>query len=72
MAVNNLARASGATRGAAKLSSRDTAAYARDLLKALKVIADGQRQHRLAELLEAAAAEADRLATDKSGRQLRK
>jgi hypothetical protein len=59
-------------RNAPKLSSRDTAAYARDLLQALKVIALRQRQRRFAELLEAAATEADRLAARRSGRPSRK
>lgn len=65
MAVHNLARAPGAGRSASRISSRDTALYARDLLQALKAIALGQQQRRFAELLEAAAAEADRLAAKK-------
>jgi hypothetical protein len=46
--------------------------YARDLLQSLKTIAVAQHQRRFAELLEAAAAEADRLATQKPPRPLRK
>jgi hypothetical protein len=66
MAVHNLARASGSGRRGPTVSSRETAVYARDLLRALKAIAVGQRQHRLAELLDMAAAEADRLTAEDS------
>ena len=72
MAVHNLARAPGVSRSTPRLSSRDTALYARDLLQALKAIALGQRQLRFAELLEAAAAEADRLAAEEAARASRK
>ena len=64
MAVHNLARARGTRRNAPKLSARETAAYARDLLKSLKIVALAQRQRRFAELLEAAAAEAEHLAAE--------
>jgi hypothetical protein len=72
MAEHNLARASGPRRSAPKLSSRDTAAYARDLLESLKIIALRQRQRRLAELLDAAAQEAQRLAREQLSQPLRK
>lgn len=72
MAVHNLAPAPGVSRSASRLSRRDTALYARDLLHALKTIALGQRQLRFADLLEAAAAEADRLAAEEAARASRK
>jgi hypothetical protein len=43
-------------------SARETASYSKDLLRALKCMAERQQQYRLAELLAAAAAEASRLA----------
>ena len=44
-----------------QLSRRDTALYSKDLIHALRAIATRQRQFRLAELLDAAAVEAERL-----------
>jgi hypothetical protein len=72
MAVHNLARVSGRSRTGPRLSTRETAVYARDLLQSLKSIAVRQRQRRFAELLDAAAAEADRLAGEDSALVLRK
>ncbi|HEX3653189.1 MAG TPA: hypothetical protein VHU18_10240 [Rhizomicrobium sp.] len=48
--------------GESKFSARETALYSKDLLRALKSIAERQRHHRLAELIDAAAAEAERIA----------
>jgi hypothetical protein len=48
--------------GGSNFSARETASYSKDLLQALKCIAERQHHHRLAELLAAAAAEASRLA----------
>jgi hypothetical protein len=45
-----------------RLSGQETARYTKDLLAGLEEIAVRQRQHRLVELLQAAALEADRLA----------
>ena len=72
MAVQNVARAPGISRTSSKLSGRDTAIYARDLLQSLKAIALEQQQYRFADLLEAAAAEADRLASEEGALPLRK
>jgi hypothetical protein len=44
-----------------RLSARETASYTKDLLAGLRSIALRQRHQRLAELLDAAAAEAERL-----------
>ena len=62
MALPNVTRISRSRRNGPTLSARETAAYARDMLNSLKIIALGQRQRRLADLLDAAAAEAERLA----------
>lgn len=43
-------------------SSAETASYSMDMLKTLKIIAERQQHRRLAELLDAAASEAERLA----------
>ena len=48
--------------GGSKFSARETALYTKDLLVALKSIAERQRHHRLAELINAAAIEAARVA----------
>lgn len=53
----------GARSGVAVLAPHETALYSHDMLQALKTIAVRQRQLRLAELLDAAAQEADRLST---------
>ena len=45
-----------------EFSGEETALYSKDMLVALKTIALQQRHDRLAKLLEAAAAEAERLA----------
>jgi len=52
----------GDPQGGSKFSARETMLYSKDLLQALKSIAERQRHHRLAELIGAAAAEAERLA----------
>jgi hypothetical protein len=62
MAAPNVARIPRPGRNGPKLSAWETAAYARDLLKSLKMVALTQQQSRLAELLDAAATEAERLA----------
>jgi len=46
---------------ASALSRRDTTMYSKDLINTLRMIATQQRQYRLAELLDAAAMEAERL-----------
>lgn len=62
MAIRPAERVARLLPGESRLPGRETAKYTKDLLVGLGEIAVRQRQHRLAELLEAAGVEADRLA----------
>jgi len=61
MAIRRAERAARLLPGESRLSGQETAKYTKDLLAGLEEIAVRQRQHRLVELLKAAAVEADRL-----------
>jgi hypothetical protein len=55
-----------------RLSAKETIGYTKDLLEGLRRMATQQNHNRLAELLDAAAAEADRLMQQSAGAKLRK
>ncbi|HEY4115021.1 MAG TPA: hypothetical protein VGM17_13285 [Rhizomicrobium sp.] len=54
------------------VSASETANYTKDLLDGLRAMAIRQRHHRLAELLDAAAAEAERLVAESTSNRSRK